>query len=135
MEIADILTFFKELPFWGWIALFFFYVFLFGDRKLWEYEVKFPKEAGIGRGEIELECLKKKGGQIEVMFDLEPAYHHKPIEIFRSGLSLFTIEADENNGKRIFIRRKIKLEKPAEGDHITVKIDGKDVFSGRLVLD
>ncbi len=135
MEFTDIITFFKELPFWGWIILFFLYVFIFGDRKQWEYEVKFSKEAGIGRGEIELECLKKKGAQIEVVLDLEPAYHHKHIEIFRNGLSIYTIEASQNTGKRIFIKRKIKLEKPEEGDDITVKIDGKNIFSGRLVLD
>lgn len=135
VELTEIIHFFKDLPFWGWLIIFFAYVFIFGDRKQWEYEVKFPKEIGIGRGEVELECLKKKGTQIEVSFDLEPAYHHKPIEIIRSGLSIYTIEASQNNGKRIFIKNKTPLEKPEEGDEITVKIDGKAVFTGRLVLD
>lgn len=135
MDITDILNFFINLPFWGWIILFIIYVFIFGDRKLWEYEVKFPKEANIGRGEIELECLKKKGTSIEVELELEPAYQHKPIEIFRNNLSIYTIEASLNNGKKIFIKQKTYLEEPKEGDAIQVKIDGKDAFSGRLVLD
>jgi len=133
METAEIISFFKEIPFW--IVLFILYVYFFGDRKVWEYEVKFPNEAGIGRGEVELECLKKKGTQVELSFDLEPEYNHKPIEIFRNGISIYTVEARFNNKNRIFIKNKTPLEKPEEGDEITVKIDGKTVFSGRLVLD
>ncbi len=135
MEFAEIIHFFEDLPFWGWIILFFIYMFIFGDRKLWEYEVKFPMEAGIGRGEVELKCLKKKGSKIEIKLELEPAYHNKPIEIFRNGISIFTIDASQNTGKRLFIKKKTKLEKPAEGDDIIVKIGHKDAFSGRLVLD
>ncbi|MFW5432045.1 MAG: hypothetical protein ACKE5M_07060 [Methylophilaceae bacterium] len=135
MELTEIINFFKDLPFWGWIILFFVYVFIFGDRKLWEYEVKFPLEAGIGRGEIEFECFKKKGAEIEVHLQLEPYYQHKHIEILRNGISVYAIEPSQNIGKRIFIKKRTQLEKPAEGDKITVKIGGKDVFSGRLVLD
>ena len=135
MELTEIINFFVAIPFWGWIILFFIYVFIFGDRKLWEYEVKFPIQAGVGRGEIELECYKKKGAEIELKFELEPTYHNKSIEIFRNGLSIYTVEASQNNNKRIFIKKKTALEKPEEGDEITVKIDGKAVFAGRLVLD
>lgn len=135
MELLEIFNFFKDLPIWGWILLFFIYVFIFGDRKLWEYEVKFPMEAGIGRGEIELKCLKKKGTQIEVNLVLESAYHHKLIEVFRNGLSIYSIEPNHNKGKIIFIKSKIILAKPEEDDEITVKIDGRDIFFGRLVLD
>ena len=58
------------------------FVALFGDRKLWELEVKFPMKHGVGRGEVEFECLKKKGSTIEVKFELEEMFHNKPIEIF-----------------------------------------------------
>lgn len=135
MEFTDILNFLKDLPFWAWVILLILYAILFGDRKRWEYEVKFPLESGIGRGEIELECLKKKGTQIEAAFNLEPAYHHKQIEVFRNQLSIYTIPPEKNNGKRIFIKHKTPLERPNEGDEITVKIGGQDAFSGRLVLD
>lgn len=135
MELSEILNFFKDLPLWGWIILLFVYVFIFGDRKLWEYEVKFPMEVGVGRGGVELECLKKKGTQIEINLELAPTYHQKHIEIFRNGLSIYQIEPNQNTGKVIFIKQTATLEKPEEGDEITVKIDGENMFSGRLVLD
>lgn len=135
MELADILSFLKDFPFWGWIILLLIYAFIFGDRKLWEYEVKFPMEPGVGRGEIELECHKKKGAQIEVSLELEPAYHHKSIEILKNGFSIYKIEPNLNTGKRLFVKRKTSLEQPKEGDEITVIIDDQSVFTGRLVLD
>lgn len=135
MELTEIINFFNDLPFWGWIILFFICVFIFGDRKLWEFEVKFPLEAGVGRGEVELKCLKKKGTEIEIKLDLREHYHNKHIEIRRNDLSIFSINANQNTGKIIFIKKRTPLERPAEGDDITVRISGKDVLSGRLVLD
>lgn len=135
MELAEIILFFQDLPIWGWIVLFLIFLYLIGDTVIWDYEVKFPLEKGIGRGEVELERLKKKGTQIEIKLDLEPAYQHKRIEISRNGLTIYVIESLLNTDKRVFIKEKTVLEKPEEGDEITVKIDGKTVFSGRLVLD
>lgn len=135
MELSEILHFLKDLPIWSWVILFLIYASIFGDRTLWEYEVKFPMEPGIGRGEVELECFKKKGTKIEVTLELEPAYQQKQIEILRKGLLIYTIKPNKNSGKRIFIKRSTTLEKPEEGDEIVVKIDGENIFSGQLVLD
>ena len=37
---------------------------------------------GVGRGEVEFECLKKKGSSIEIEFQLEEMFHNKCMEIF-----------------------------------------------------
>lgn len=101
MEPSIIFDFLKDHPIWGGFILFIVYVFIFGDRKQWEYEVKFPKEPGVGRREVELESFKKKGSQIELNFDLESAYHHKPIEIFRKGISIYTVISHLNTGRLV----------------------------------
>ncbi len=135
MEFAEIINFFKDMPFWGWIIIFFIYVFIFGDRKLWEYEVKFPLQTGIGRGEVEFECYKKKGSSIEINLQLEPDYNNKRIDIMLNGLVVYTIPEHDNTGKSIVINKKSPLEKPNEGDEVIIKIGSEKTFSGQLVLD
>ena len=83
MDINQILELLSTIPTWVWvIGGIIFVVIVFGDRKLWELEVKFPHKQGIGRGEVEFECLKKKGSSIEVEFQLEDLFQNKKIEIF-----------------------------------------------------
>lgn len=136
MEMNEIvLSFLKNHPIVsGFIGLL-IYSYLFGDRKQWEYEAKFPLQEEIGRGEVELECLKKKGTQIEIEFTLTPAYQNKSIEIFRNSLLLYTIDAEHNNKTRLFIKDQCDFEKPKEGDEINVRIDGKSIFTAPLILD
>jgi len=112
MALSEVVNFVSNIPFWGWIIVFFIFIILTGDRILWDYEVKFPMEAGIGRGKVELECLAKKGTRIALKFELDPAYQQKQIEILRNGLSIYRIEASLNTGKSVFIKQITKLEKP-----------------------
>jgi hypothetical protein len=135
MEHAEILNFITDLPSWAWFALGFGLLMLAGDRKLWEYEVKFPLKAGIGRGEIELECLKKKGSSIEIKLQLEPNYHNKLIEIYLNNALIYTIPESSNTDKPLYINKKIQLQQPTEGDEVQIKISNKEVFTGQLVLD
>lgn len=77
MEYTEIINFVTELPGWAWFGLLIVFLFFTGDKKEWDYEVKFPLKEGVGRGEVELECLKKKGSSIEVELELEPEYNDK----------------------------------------------------------
>lgn len=135
MEYAEILNFISSLPGWAWFVLGFVLLFLTGDRKLWEYEVKFPLQPNIGRGKVEFECLKKKGSSIEVKLELEPNYNNKPIEIMLNGLLVYTIPDTSNTKRSTYINKKVKIEKPNEGDEVLIKIGGEKIFSGQLVLD
>jgi hypothetical protein len=135
MEYTEILNFITSLPTWAWFVIGFILLILTGDRKLWEYEVKFPLQAGIGRGEVEFECLKKKGSTIEIKLQLEPDYNNKRIDIMLNGLVVYTISEHDNAGKSIVINKKVPLEKPNEGDEVIIKIGGEKVFTGQLVLD
>lgn len=135
MELTEILNFIAGLPGWAWFVLGFGLLMLTGDRKLWEYEVKFPLQAGIGRGEIEFECLKKKGTSIEIEFQLEPNYNNKRIEIYLKHILIYTVHESSNTSKSIYINKKLQLQQPAEGDEVQVKIGGEQIFSGQLVLD
>lgn len=135
MEVTEIINLISNMPTWGWVVLFFIFIIIAADAVLWEYEVKFPMQAGIGRGEVELKCNKKKGTRIEIKLDLTPAYHNQEIEVFRNGRSIYKAEAKLNTGKRVFIQQRTVLKEPSEGDEIVVKIDGKKAFTGLLVLD
>ena len=66
MDVVQFAASFPDIPWYAWAGLFLLIIFFLGDRVLWDYEVKFPMTPGVGRGEVELEHLKKKGTQIEV---------------------------------------------------------------------
>lgn len=135
MEFAEIVNFITGLPGWAWFVLIIGILFITGDKKEWDFEVKFPFKDGIGRGEVELECLKKKGSSIEVELELEPDYNNKKIEIFLNNALIYTIPQNINTGKVVRIDKKTEIQKPAEGDDILIKIGGEHIFSGQLVLD
>lgn len=136
MDINNIIAMLASVPTWVWIiGAIILYTIIFGDRKLWELEVKFPNKQGVGRGEIEFECLKKKGTSIEIEFNLEDIFKQKTIEIYLNNRLLYTVHAIKNKETRIFIKEKIDLQKPNEGDKIFVNIDGQKQFEGVLVRD
>ena len=135
MDINGIILALQNLPIWVWVILVFVVLALAGDRKLWELEVKFPLKETVGRGEIEFESYKKKGKSIEVELELETAYQHAEIEIFLNNISVLKIPKMENNQKRFYYSQTAKYQKPKEGDPVSVKIGGQELFSGVLVKD
>lgn len=137
MDYAEILNFVQNLPGWAWFVMGFALLVLMGDKKFWEYEVKFPMKQGIGRGEIELEGLKKRGMKIEIKLNLDATQANKQIDIYLKEHHVFTISADENQANtHIYINKKIKLDQPPnEADIVTVKIGGQQVFDGQLFPD
>jgi len=102
---------------------------------LWEYEVKFPQTTGVGPGEVEIECWKKKGATLEAKFQIESESANKDIEIFLKNQNVYTVPAQKNTGGRVYISEKIDLDKPKEGDQVTIKIRNEQVFSGPLIRD
>jgi len=124
-----------DMPWWAWIVPFIGVFLLFGDRGLWDFEVKFPMTEGVGRGEVEFECWKKKGTFIEARFTIEPESANEEMDIFHNGERVYTIPAQKNAGGRVYVNEKITFEKPTEGDHVTVHIRNQEVFSGPLIKD
>ena len=135
METAEVLEFLGTVPLWGWLGFVFFVLFTTGDRGLWDYEVKFPLQPGIGRGEVELKRYRKKGGAIEVKLELEPEYRDKRIGIRLNDQLVCTIPEGRNAGGRLYLNEQVDLKEPNEGDVVSVEIDGDTVFNGPLVLD
>ena len=136
MDINQIFELLTTIPTWVWvIGGIIFVVIVFGDRKLWELEVKFPQKQGVGRGEVEFECLKKKGSSIEVKFELEDLFQNKNIEIFLNNKHVYSVNESKNNGPRTYINEKLDIAKPSEGDEVTVNIGGQKQFAGVLVRD
>lgn len=141
MEVSQILdfqilSFLSSVPTWAWImAIVVFALFMLGDRVLWDFEVKFPLKTGIGSGEIDFECFKKKGPKIGIELSLELECQNKDIEVLLKGISVYQIPASENTQANLFIKEFIRMPKPSKGDEVKVLIDGEEVFSGALVLD
>ncbi len=135
MEIKDIFLAIESFPWWGWLILFIVYIIVFGDKKLWSYEVKFPFKEGVGRAEVELECFKKRGAYIELDFELDESYLHKDIGVYLSHDLIYFVPGDKNNEGDLDIDESIDIKEPKEGQEITIKIDGKPIFNGQLVLD
>ncbi|QMU61664.1 MAG: hypothetical protein GKR92_08130 [Gammaproteobacteria bacterium] len=136
MDFTQILELLSTIPIWAWaFGGFIIFMFVFGDQKLWELEVKFPTKPGVGRGEVEFECHKKKGSSIELKFTLEDLYQNKDIEIILNNKSIYTIPVSKNTSARTYINEKFALQKPNEGDKVEVNIGGKKQFEGVLVRD
>jgi len=136
MDTSQILAILSTVPTWVWIVGgIILFTIIFGDKKLWEFEVKFPLQAGVGRGEVEFECLNKKGTFIEAKFELEELYQNKKIEIFLNNRMVYSIPEAKNNSARIYINEKLEVQKPTEGDEVTVNIGGRKQFEGVLVRD
>lgn len=134
--MEDLMQLAANIPTWIWVVFaLFVYVMIFGDKKLWELEVKFPMQPGVGRGEVEFECLKKKGTKIEVEFNLEEMFQNKNIEIFLNNSKVFAIPAVKNKGSRLYVTEPITLSKPNENDKVEVHIGGKKQFEGHLYRD
>ena len=136
MDTNQILELLSTIPTWLWVAGgFITFVIIFGDKKLWEFEVKFPMKPGVGRGEVEIECLKKKGSFIELEFTLEELFQNKDIEIILNNRLIYTVPASKNNGANLNVDEKLELQKPNEGDKVEVSIGGEKQFEGVLVRD
>ena len=136
MDINEIFGILSTAPTWVWVIVgIMIFVVLFGDRKLWELEVKFPMKHGVGRGEVEFECLKKRGSSIELKFTLEELFQNKDIEVILNNRTIYTIHASKNSTARTYINEKLDLQKPNEGDKVVVNIGGQKQFEGVLVRD
>jgi len=136
MDSTQILELLSTVPTWVWIVGgIILFTIIFGDKKLWEFEVKFPLQTGVGRGEVEFECLNKKGTSIEAKFELEELYQNKKIEIFLNNRMVYSIPEEKNNSARIYVNEKLDIQKPNEGDEVAVNINGQKQFEGVLVRD
>lgn len=129
MEIID------SIPLYVWFIAGFLLLFLLGDSKLWDYEAKFPLNPGVGRGEIEIECFKKRGPVIEAKMRLEPACNNKPLEVFLENQLVMTVPAARNKGPFFIFKAPYKYDEPREGSIVEVRLEGRPVFAGPLVLD
>ena len=136
MDLSEITNFLSSLPTPVLvIGGFILFMVIFGEKILWDYEVKFPLKKGIGRGEVEFECGQKKGSRIECEFELNDSYKNIPIEIYLRDKMVYIIPAERNMQTFIKIKQHTPIERPEEGDLVTVKANGETIFSGQLVLD
>ena len=97
-EFPEIILFFQDLPIWGWIVLFLIFLYLIGDTVIWDYEVKFPLEKGIGRGEVELERLKKKGATVFI--------GHQAAHVAGVDLCIFSSAIHKSNPERVACEKR-----------------------------
>ncbi len=126
----------NDMPVWVWVlGGIIGYAFFFGDSTLWELEAKFPLVEGVGRGSIEFEAKKKAGTLIECEFDLVEEQRNKAMQIYLAGQLVFTVPQSTNTGRFKLEEPLPQLQKPQEGALVTVKLDGREVFSAPLVLD
>ncbi|HMB91870.1 MAG TPA: hypothetical protein VKP65_13540 [Rhodothermales bacterium] len=136
MEVADILNTLSMVPSWVWVVgAIVFVFFVFGESIVWDYEVKFPFNEGVGRGKVELECGKRKGTRIGCVFELNPSYQHIPLDVFVGETKIYTIPSEKNRSNRFSLRQNVPLDEPQEGDLVIVKAHDETIFSGPLVLD
>lgn len=136
MNLSEITNFLSSIPTPVLvIGGFVIFMLIFGEKVLWDYEVKFPFKNGIGRGEVEFECGQKKGPRIECEFELNDSYKNIAIEIFLRDKKVYTIPAARNMQTFIKVKEHIPFDRPEEGDLVTVKANNETIFSGQLVLD
>lgn len=135
MEFNALLQWLGDVPTWVWIVGVVGLLILTGDRVLWDFEVKFPRVTGIGRGEIEFEGFRKRGATIQARFELDENYRGRALEIRVNGESVYTIPANKTGSARTVVNERYGPGQPAEGDVVEVFADDELLFSGRLALD
>ncbi|MBZ0167324.1 MAG: hypothetical protein K8I00_11010 [Candidatus Omnitrophica bacterium] len=120
------------MPWWAWAVLVLGVLMIFGDRKVWEFEVEFPHRDGVGKGEVEFEYYTNRKPILEVELDLEPPYLNKDLEVTRNGQRVILIPSTSNTRPKLRIHEPYRLEKPAAGDLIEIKCAGETLFRGEL---
>ena len=135
METAEILEVLGTVPVWAWVGVVFFVLFMTGDRGLWDYEVKFPLQPGVGRAEVELKRYRKKGGAIEIKLELEPEYRNKRVGIRVNDRLVYSIPEAQTAVGRLYLNERVDLDEPNEGDLVSIEVDGDTIFNAPLVLD
>ena len=138
--LSQTMSFLESIPGWGWVIIVIVMIIIFGDRKVWEFEVNFSLVEGVGHGEIEFESVsskfsKKEKKSIEIELKLEPAAQGKTYQVFLKGFPVHTISAAESNSSFVRIREKYEGNKPNQGDLVEVRCDKEVVFSGKLHKD
>jgi hypothetical protein len=132
----QVIEFVSDIPTWIWVIVgLFLFVRIFGDRELWDYEVEFPPLEGIGKGEIDFTCYKKKGSVLEIELELSSQFSNHEIEICLNGSLVYTLGKEKNPGGKIFHKEKMPLQEPAPGDEVTVNIAGRNIFRGQLIKE
>jgi hypothetical protein len=135
MDEFNLIQLLEQIPGWGWFFIILAVIILLGDKKLWEYEVKFAFKEGIGKGEVELKHLKRKGQFVDAKFKLEPEQNNHPIQILLNRELLLAIPASKNCRKFLRFEEIKPLTRPKAGDNIEVVINGVRVFEGPLARD
>ena len=130
------IEFLTGIPIWIWvIGILILYGYLFGDKKIWEYEAKFPQVPKGARGEIELERYQKQGTKIKVELHLHPSCINKEIEVFLGQRLIYKIPAERSQKSRLYLNESLELKKPEEGEIMTVKIGNNTLLEGVLIRD
>jgi len=137
---VEVMHWLEGVPTWGWVVLVIVILIIFGDRKCWEYEVKFSLVEGIGHGEVEIEAYtnklsKKIKKHIEVDLDLEPGGQNKAYEVFLNGIEILSIPEEKTATDRVRIHEKYEGVEPHKGDVIKIKSNNEDIFVGKLHKD
>jgi hypothetical protein len=109
---------------------------LFGDKKLWEYEVQGHCEAcEKGKLEIELKSLKKRGTTIEVEGRFKSQYLNKEVLVELNGYKLASFDAAENDGSRYQLEKTVEMREPKAGDLVSLHVGGEEIFAQKLYAD
>ena len=135
MEIQSVFELLQSIPFFIWIALAIVVLFLFSDKQLWEYEVTFPYQEGVGRGEIEIEYYKKAKGSIDIELDLEPACVNKHLEIFLNDKKILDLPAATVTSTHLRVHEVYPFAEPHEGMNIDVRSEGRILLTGKMIMD
>ena len=123
------------IPIWVWVVVFFAVLFLLGDTKHWEYEAKFPRLEGFGRGEVEFNSFKKRGTEIEVKLKLDKRACGSHIEVRLNDKLVYELPPEKTREEFVFIMEKIAFDEPSEGDEVSIWAEGEKKLSGPLIID
>ncbi len=135
MDINPIIEVIQTIPFFVWIILGVFILFLFGDKQLWEYEVKFPFKEDIGRGEIEIEYYKKAKGSIDIELQLEIPYVNEALELFLDNKKILDLSMETTANSKLRIHEKFDQAEPHEGMIVEIKHNNQTIMSGPLIMN
>ena len=136
--MSELLNLINTIPTFVWVVLGIIALFAVlgkaGDRAIWKYEVEFPLSEGVGRAEVEIKHWKKRGKVLELEIKPVKGFGFKEVYVLVGGYKAFSASHSEFN-KWSKCEKEYKFEKPNEGDEVKVLFDGKEVFSGVLLVD
>ncbi len=127
--MSEMINIIDSIPWYLWLVVFFIFIYIFRDKKVWAYRVNFE---GPNSGDIDIDKYHRTNAKIEVEIELVEKNRNLPVQVFVNNSLVLIVPKERNSGREIDYTSYYEHQRPSEGDKLEVFIDGTVILSGEL---